>query len=110
LHAVRTFDCSLAALRHLEAEFARCRDTVGATTPIVIVDGHMPELDGFGLLEALRALPGGGEGTLIMLSGSQDPEDRVRALGCGADEYLLKFPDAETLRRAVEKSRSVHAG
>jgi DNA-binding response OmpR family regulator len=45
-----------------------------------------------------------------MLSGSQDPEDRVRALGCGADEYLLKFPDAETLRRAVEKSRSVHAG
>jgi DNA-binding response OmpR family regulator len=55
---------------------------------IVILDVRMPDMDGFAVLQALRAQ--GHAGGVIMLTGQGDVEDAVRAQQLGADDYLPK--------------------
>ena len=50
----------------------------------------MPRLDGFGLLQQLRADPGLRDLPVIMLSARAGEEARVEGLDTGADDYLIK--------------------
>jgi PAS domain S-box-containing protein len=62
----------------------------------------MPELDGFGLLAALRA-ESRLEGLLIiLLSARAGEEARVEGLAAGADDYLVKPFSARELRARVD--------
>ena len=69
----------------------------------VVSDMLMPDMDGEGLLRALRALPGLESVPFIALSAVRS-EARIRAVvGAGADAFLLKpFP----LRELTDKVRS----
>ncbi|HMV46664.1 MAG TPA: PAS domain S-box protein [Blastocatellia bacterium] len=69
---------------------------------LVLTDVMMPELDGFGLLRALRAderlktLP------VILLSARAGEEARVEGAAAGADDYLIKpFSARELLARVT---------
>ena len=68
---------------------------------LVILDLHMPAMDGFAVLERLRArtarstyLP------ILVLTGDHDPSNRRRALGAGATDFLAKpFDIVEVMLR-----------
>ena len=67
---------------------------------LVLADIMMPELDGFGLLQALRAYPPLRDVPVILLSARAGEEARVEGLQSGADDYLVKpFSARELLAR-----------
>jgi PAS domain S-box-containing protein len=67
---------------------------------LVLADVMMPELDGFGLLEALRADPRTNTLPVVLLSARAGEESRVEGLATGADDYLVKpFSARELLAR-----------
>ena len=67
---------------------------------LVLSDVMMPRLDGFGLLNALRADPATRTIPVILLSARAGEESRVEGLEAGADDYLVKpFSARELLAR-----------
>jgi len=72
------------------------------TPDLVLTDVMMPNLDGFGLLRALRADAGTKTIPVIMLSARAGEEARVEGLDAGADDYLIKpFSARELLARVA---------
>ena len=67
---------------------------------LVISDVMMPEMDGFELLEALRANRRTHAIPVIMLSARAGEESRIEGLQAGADDYLIKpFSARELIAR-----------
>ena len=69
---------------------------------LVICDIMMPELDGFGVLEALRDDPITRMVPLIFLTAKSEKSDVRRGMSLGADDYLTKPFTREELLEAVE--------
>ncbi len=65
---------------------------------VAIVDWDMPVLDGIAFVQELRQLPGGDQITVIFCAAENDAEHINRALGAGADEYIMKPFDSEIVR------------
>jgi len=60
----------------------------------------MPKLDGYGLLQALRADPYLRDIPVILLSARAGEESRIEGMAAGADDYLVKpFSGNELLAR-----------
>jgi signal transduction histidine kinase len=57
---------------------------------LIISDVMMPNLDGFGLLSAIRADDRLRSMPVILLSARAGEEARIEGLGAGADDYLVK--------------------
>jgi signal transduction histidine kinase len=57
---------------------------------VILTDVMMPNLDGVGLLRALRADPALATVPIIMLSARAGEESRIEGLDAGADDYLVK--------------------
>ena len=57
---------------------------------LVVSDVEMPRLDGFALLERLRADPQTKAVPVVMVTSRHRAEDKQRGLDLGADAYLLK--------------------
>ena len=71
-----------------------------ARPDLVLTDVMMPELDGFGLIHALRADPTMAMLPVILLSARAGEEAAVEGLEAGADDYLIKpFSAREVLSR-----------
>ncbi|MEU0839744.1 SpoIIE family protein phosphatase [Streptomyces sp. NPDC005962] len=68
---------------------------------LVLTDVMMPQLDGFGLVRALRADPRTTRLPIIMLTARAGEEATVRGLGAGADDYLAKPFSARQLLARV---------
>src|SRR4029077_1858079 len=67
---------------------------------LVLSDVMMPVLDGFGLLQALRADPALGGIPVILLSARAGEEARIEGMHAGSDDYLIKpFSARELLAR-----------
>jgi DNA-binding response OmpR family regulator len=76
------------------------RITNGPASDLVLLDVMLPYLDGFELLEKLRANPAWKQVPVIILTSRTREHDAVRALGLGADDYLTKpFSPAELVAR-----------
>jgi PAS domain S-box-containing protein len=92
------------------------RATVEHKPDLVLADVMMPNLDGFGLLKALRENPETVSIPVIMLSARAGEESLVEGLKAGADDYLIKpFSARELLARvggalALAKARGEAAG
>jgi PAS domain S-box-containing protein len=69
---------------------------------LVLTDIMMPELDGFGLLKALRENPAFHSVPVIMLSARAGEEARVEGIDAGADDYLIKPFTARELTAHVD--------
>ncbi|RYY74681.1 MAG: response regulator transcription factor [Comamonadaceae bacterium] len=73
----------------------------------VLLDLHLGDGDGLGLLPAIRALKE--RPIVIVLTARDQVSDRIRGLDAGADDYLVKpYDPGELLARlrAVERRRS----
>jgi DNA-binding response OmpR family regulator len=67
---------------------------------LAILDVKVPGMDGFELLERLRAIPRLDATPIVMLTGLGREADIVRGLGLGANDYMLKpFSPTELLAR-----------
>ncbi|MDP3171287.1 MAG: ATP-binding protein, partial [Polaromonas sp.] len=69
---------------------------------LVVLDIGMPDMDGYEVLAALRALPGGGSVTAAALTGFGTEEDKGRALGAGFDIHLTKPLDFAALQEFLQ--------
>jgi cyclic di-GMP phosphodiesterase len=67
---------------------------------LILLDRHMPGLDGFEVLERLALTTGDAPVPVVMLTGDQDQSCRTQALTLGASDFLLKpFDSTEVLLR-----------
>lgn len=57
---------------------------------LVVLDVMLPRMDGWQVLEALRADPETEQIPVLFLTARDEVEDRVRGLELGADDYLVK--------------------
>ena len=82
-----------------EAALAAVRERL---PDLVLTDVMMPRLDGFGLLQALRADLRTSNVPVIMLSARAGQESQIEGLREGADDYLVKpFSGRELLARVA---------
>ena len=66
---------------------------------LVLLDVGLPELDGWAVLEAIRA---SSAVPVVLLTALDDTEDVVRGLAMGADDYLTKPFDVRELDARVQ--------
>jgi two-component system response regulator TctD len=81
-----------------------------AAYDLLILDVMLPGLDGFQILERVRAA--GKRVPVLVLTARSEIEDRVSALDLGADDYLVKpfdFRELEARARALLRRREGHA-
>src|SRR5689334_14907558 len=75
---------------------------------LVLLDLAMPGPDGFTVAGQIRAA---GQAPILVVSGESSEEAKVRALGIGADDYLVKpFGRAELLARIAAVMRRADRG
>ena len=70
---------------------------------LIILDLHMPGLDGFGVIQALRRDDGFASTPVMALTASAMQGDRERALSAGFTAYIAKPIQLRMLRSEVER-------
>ena len=70
---------------------------------IVLMDGLMPEMDGFECCEQLQELPGGEMTPVLMITGLDDNSSLDRAYQVGAADYITKPIHWAVLRQRVKR-------
>jgi signal transduction histidine kinase/DNA-binding response OmpR family regulator len=86
----------IAMLRHAVAE--------QRPYPLVIIDRHMPEMDGFIFLEQVHADPELGATSIMMLTSGDQPEDSRRCHELGVAEYAIKPVSQKELLKLILKA------
>ncbi|MFN6560735.1 MAG: sensor histidine kinase [Nostoc sp. ChiSLP01] len=61
---------------------------------VILLDLIMPDMDGLMLLRWFRSHPLTGDIPIIMLSSKEEPRLKAEAFAEGANDYLIKLPDA----------------
>ncbi len=64
----------------------------------IFVDASMPVLDGYEFLKELRQMPGGERPKIVFCSSEHDVSQIARAMHAGADDFLMKPFDRETVQ------------
>jgi two-component system, chemotaxis family, chemotaxis protein CheY len=70
---------------------------------LLITDINMPHMDGFELIEAVRALPQFRDTPILVLSTEFSEEKKARARNAGATGWITKPFDAEKLGAAIRR-------
>ncbi len=76
---------------------------------VIVLDWHLSDADGIDLVRQVRAR--GDQTPVLMLTGRCEPDDVVRALDAGADDFVSKreFEPSVLVARAVALSRRARA-
>jgi two-component system, chemotaxis family, chemotaxis protein CheY len=69
----------------------------------LVTDLHLPAMDGFELIEAVRALPGRAGFPIVVISGDSDPRTPARLAGLGANAYFTKPYSPSEVRSKLER-------
>ena len=68
---------------------------------IIVLDVMMPNMDGYEACAAIKTSPGGRTIPVLMLTALTGTDDKIRALECGADDFLNKPINREELRTRI---------
>ncbi|MFM9967345.1 MAG: protein kinase domain-containing protein [Burkholderiales bacterium] len=102
----------LKAEGHDVAQAANGREgleRIAANRPdLVLCDVMMPELDGFGVLEALRAKPENADLPFVFLTALDDRASMRRGMNLGADDFLNKPFTRDELLEAIKTRLAKH--
>lgn len=98
---------------HADFEFEYCRDPLKAIEratafrpTVILQDLVMPGVDGLDLVRDYRATESTREIPLVVLSSQEEPATKAEAFARGANDYMVKLPDAlEVLARLRYHSR-----
>jgi len=69
----------------------------------VITDLHLPQMDGFELIETVRSRPGRGALPILVISGDSDPRTPSRLKALGANAYFQKPFSPIEVRNRLEQ-------
>jgi serine/threonine-protein kinase PpkA len=75
---------------------------------LILCDVSMPEMDGFSVLEALRAEPRFADTPFVFLTALDDRANQRRGMNLGADDYLTKPFTRDELMAAVSARLRKH--
>jgi two-component system sensor histidine kinase/response regulator len=78
-------DTGSAAIATLESAHRR-----GSPIPLVLLDAHMPHMDGFAVARRIRERPGLARATILMLTSNDRAGDAARCRQLGISSYLVK--------------------
>jgi CheY-like chemotaxis protein len=81
---------------------ARRNQGDGQFPAVLFLDLKMPVMSGFEVLEWIKSASLSFPMKVVVLSGSNDNADRMRASSLGAADYLVKPITADDLKRQVE--------
>ena len=90
---VESAAAAIQALQHAHAS--------GAQLPLVLTDAHMPEMDGFGLVELIRRDPLLSNVNIVVLTSGGERGDAARCRKLGVAAYLSKPFDRLELREVL---------
>jgi len=69
----------------------------------LVTDLHLPRMDGWDLIAAVRLQPKRSSLPILVISGDSDPSMRARVAGLGANAYFVKpFSPAEVRQKVAE--------
>lgn len=86
-----TMKSGLELLRHLD----RIQSSHASMPAMILIDISMPVIDGFELIQAIRRYPAFAELPIVVLSTSDEIEDREMATRFGAQAYAVKPLDPQ---------------
>ena len=75
---------------------------------LIVLDLDMPQMDGFEVLRRLKEDPKTAQIPVIVLSGMQNPNDKVTAFDLGAIDYVTKPFDLMELRVRLRSALRMH--
>ena len=79
-------------------------DYCATTKPdVILLDWHMPVMDGITFIGVLRAMEGGTTPKVIFCTTETDMTNIMRAISAGADEYVMKPFDADIIRGKLQQ-------
>lgn len=70
---------------------------------LIMLDWHMPEMNGLEFLKALRALPEGNDPVVIFCTTETELANIQEAIRSGANEYVMKPFDEDIIRGKLEQ-------
>jgi signal transduction histidine kinase/DNA-binding response OmpR family regulator len=76
---------------------------------LVLTDAHMPEIDGFGLVERMRQAGEFGSAVVMMLTSGDAPDDMARCRRLGIAAYLIKPIKQSELFDAIGTALGINA-
>jgi two-component system, chemotaxis family, sensor kinase CheA len=79
----------------------------GARFDLVVTDIEMPDMDGFGLAEAMRSTPGTSAIPIIALAAMVSPEATERGRAVGFHDFVAKFDRTGLIAAIKEQSADV---
>lgn len=93
----------------VESGAAALRQLIAVREPgdpyrLILTDMHMPNMDGFALVEQIRSMPEGTTATVMMLSSGAYRGDMVRCQTLGLSTCLIKPVRQNELRDAIARS------
>jgi CheY-like chemotaxis protein len=78
--------------------------------PLVIIDSHMPEMDGFALVERIRQDARMGAGSIMLLASASQTRDAERCRAMGVAASLFKPVTESELLNAVVRALEMKSG
>lgn len=69
---------------------------------VILLDWNMPVMTGIDFIKALRAYPGGDAPKVVFCTTENDVAHIREAIDAGADEYVMKPFDHETLQMKLQ--------
>jgi two-component system chemotaxis response regulator CheY len=75
----------------------------GERPEVIITEINMPNLDGFGFIEAVRADSAARATPILVLTPESDPEKKLRAREAGATGWIVKPFNPEKLVSAIRR-------
>ena len=76
---------------------------------VILTDIEMPRMDGFELISAIRNRPELNEIPIVVLTSRSSDKHRERAIGLGANEYLVKPFQERELLDVIDAAREAHS-
>ncbi|MFN6540204.1 MAG: ATP-binding protein [Nostoc sp. EkiNYC01] len=73
------------------------QDAIAIAPTVIFLDMVMPDIDGLMLLRWFRSHPVTRDVPIVMLSSKEEPKLKAEAFAEGANDYLIKLPDAVEL-------------
>lgn len=101
--------CNLFVASNGEEALSWLHDKTRSGNPIdlVLLDINMPEMDGFEVLEKIRAMKNSQPVSVIMCTGSTYDKDMVRARSLGAFGYLTKPIEFSQLKALIHDANNI---
>ena len=70
---------------------------------VIVMDTCLQRIDGLEATRRIRRIPALSGLPIVFLSGRVRPQDRIEAIACGANDYLMKPVGLEELERSIRK-------